>query len=129
MDPILAAVAEIIDDTQVRRSAPRFALEIPARYQIRGEEPIAMGMIQNISKSGALVDDKGPGAPVGSRLRLSFSLFPDSHPLQFSAEIVRIANTGFAVRFTDTDPRNRKLLEAALPVVAALKERDSRPKL
>ncbi len=62
-----------------------------------------------------------PARPIGSRVHLSFSLYPDSRPLQLSGEGVRIATSGFAVRFTDVDPRNRKLLEAALLRVAALR--------
>ncbi len=106
--------------TQGPPSAPRFSLGIPARYQVRGEDLTATGRIENISKSGALVDDQSYEVPVGSRVRLSFSLYPDSRPLQLSAEVVRIATSGFAVRFTNVDPRNRKLLEAALPKLDAI---------
>jgi len=117
-NPILPAVAPIENYAQPGPSAPRFNLGIPARYQVRGQEPVETGLIQNISKSGALVENQSGGAAMGSQLRLSFSLFPDSQPLQFLAEVVRVADSGFAVRF-NLDPHNRKLLEAALPVVAA----------
>ena len=115
--------------TRVGRVAPRFSLGIPTRYQVSGEAPIGTGVIQNISKSGALVDDESCKAPVGSRIRLSFSLLPTSQPVKLSAEIVRMADTGFAVRFRDLDPRNRQLLEAALPKVAQLSDRRPNSKL
>ncbi len=115
--------------TQGPPSAPRFSLGIPARYQVRGEDLTATGRIENISKSGALLDDQSSEVPVGSRVRLSFSLYPDSRPIRLSAEVVRIAASGFAVRFTDVDPRNRKLLEAALPMLDAIKRGKLRDRL
>ncbi len=121
MDPIHPPMAELGDYTQGAPAAPRFSVEIPAHYQVRGEDLMATGKIQNISKSGALLDDQSYEVPVGSRVRLSFSLYSNSRPLRFSAEVVRIATSGFAVRFTDMDPRNRKLLEAALPMLDAIK--------
>ncbi len=122
-------MAYIGDYAQGPPSAPRFSLGIPARYQVRGEDLTATGRIENISKSGALLDEQSYEVPVGSRVRLSFSLYPDSRPLQFSAEVVRIATCGFAVRFTNVDPRNRKLLEAALPMLDALKRGKPRDRL
>ena len=110
-------------------SAPRFCLGIPARYQVRGEDLTATGRIENISKSGALLDEQSREVPVGSRVRLSFSLYPDSRPLQLSAEVVRVDTSGMAVRFTDVDPRNRKLLEAALPMLEAIKRGSARDRL
>ncbi len=93
---------------------------IPARYHVRGEDRATTGRIENISKAGALLDEQSCEVPVGSRVRLSFSLYPDSRPLQLSAEVVRVDTGGMAVRFTDVDPRNRKLLEAALPMLEAV---------
>ena len=117
----MSPMSHLGDHAQGPPSAPRFSLGIPACYQVRGEDLTATGRIENISKSGALVEDQSYEVPVGSRVRLSFSLYPDSRPLQLSAEVVRIAASSFAVRFTDADPRNRKLLEAALPRLDAIK--------
>jgi hypothetical protein len=69
---------------------------------------------QNISVSGALLVDADPLLLAGGKIRVSFSLFPDSLPIDIDADVVRETEDGFAVRFSDTDPRARGVLRRAV---------------
>ncbi len=57
--------------------APRFALQLPLQYRLRGMEKWSQGTTQNISRSGLLFYAEQPLEP-NTALEISFVLKPDA---------------------------------------------------
>ena len=99
-------------DPTNRRGKPRVRVRFPVTFIGRNTEGRAYA--ENISVSGALLVDAEPLLLAGGKIRVSFSLFPDSLPIEIDADVVRETEDGFAVKFSDRDPRARGVLRRAV---------------
>lgn len=72
------------------------------------------GTVLNISKTGALIEDCDRLLMTGIDIRLSFSFFEDSVPIEVPATVVRETDQGFGVQFTKLSPRTRSVLGMAI---------------
>ncbi len=100
------------DVTPSNRSRPRVEVRFRAEYS--GRRISGSGTVHNISETGALIEYAEPLIMEGGRIRLRFSFYEDSLPVDIPALVVRETEGGFAVRFSDLDPRTRTLLRVAL---------------
>jgi len=101
-----------LPETEHRRSAPRFELRAPAEYS-NGRD--GRGTTENVSISGALIENISDPQPVGARLELRFSFFAGSYGTSFAGRVVRLTDRGFAVEFSELDGTQHRLLHNALP--------------
>jgi hypothetical protein len=95
-----------------KRASQRVHVRFPVSFT--GHSTSGTAYAQNISVSGALLEDADPPLLAGGKIRLSFSLFPDSLPIEINAEVVRETEAGFAVRFSDLEVRAREVLRRAI---------------
>ena len=72
------------------------------------------GTVLNISRTGALIEDADRLLMTGSEIKLRFSFFEGSLPIEIPAEVVRETDQGFGVRFTKLSPRTRSVLGLAI---------------
>ncbi len=72
------------------------------------------GTVLNISKTGALIEDADRLLMTGSEIKLRFSFFHDSVPIEIPAQVVRETDQGFGVQFTKLSPRTRSVLGLAI---------------
>ena len=98
-----------------KRASQRVHVRFPVTFTSYSTEGTAYA--QNISATGALLEEADPPLLAGGKIRLRFSLFPNSLPIE--AEVVRETEAGFAVRFSDLEARSREVLRCA--VVKALR--------
>lgn len=77
-----------------------------------------MGVVQNISSDGALIEEAEPLLMAGGHVAIRFSFFEDSDPVEINADIVRETEQGFAVRFVGLDARIRRVLALAVSRVS-----------
>ena len=100
------------DGANSRRAKPRISVRFSAAY--RGWNLNGSGTVRNISESGALIDPAEPLLVSGGRIKIRFSFFEDSLPVEVAAVVARETETGFAVRFTGLDQRLRAVLNMAI---------------
>ncbi len=111
-DPPKPAAAQSLDDRDYKRAGDRVSVRFRATYRARTIE--GSGFVRNISHSGALIDPAEPPLLAGGQTKLCFSFFEGSLPVEVKAEVVRETKTGFAVRFTEMDPRLRGVIKQAI---------------
>lgn len=99
-------------ETDDRRREPRFNVRAPTEYS---DGRTGRGTTENVSLTGALLENISSQQPVGARLELHFSFFAGSYETPFAGHVVRLTELGFAVEFTDLDSSRRQLLHSALP--------------
>jgi hypothetical protein len=95
-----------------KRASQRIHVRFPVTFTSHSTEGTAYA--QNISVTGALLEEADPPLLAGGKIRLRFSLFPDSLPIEIEAEVVRETEAGFAVRFSDLEVRSREVLRRAI---------------
>ena len=105
--------ARVEDTRKSRRINVRFRAEFTGR-KVRGA-----GVVQNISLGGALIEQADPLLLSGGEVKVRFSFFENSVPVEVPAEIVRETSSGFAVRFRDLSRRMRSVLTVAISRAAA----------
>jgi hypothetical protein len=71
----------------------------------RFEDVHGAGELGDISVCGARIVDAEPRIKPGTQLLLLFAPFKDFLPIQVSAKVVRETENGFAVAFTNLEPR------------------------
>jgi hypothetical protein len=103
-----------------KRSKRRVDMRVPVEFS--GRHVRGRGFIQNISESGALVEDAEPLVVAGGRIRLRFAFFEDSLPVEVPATVVRETPTGFGVQFAGLDARLKSVLGL---VIARIRARSS----
>ncbi len=108
-----------VDDRDYKRAGDRARVRFRAEYRARGVD--GSGFVRNISHSGALIDPAEPPLLAGGTLKLRFSFFEDSLPVEVKAEVVRETKTGFGVRFTEMDPRLRGIIKQAISRARSLR--------
>jgi hypothetical protein len=99
-------------DDRDRRASQRVRVRFPVTFTGRNIQGCAFA--RNISVSGALLEDAEPLLITGGRIRVRFSLFPESLPIEATAIVVRETENGFAIRFVDMDGRFRSVLRRAI---------------
>ncbi len=97
------------------RAAPRIQTRFGVEYSAKTCE--GTGTIRSISSSGALIEPAEPPLLAGGEVRLRFSFFENSLPIEFTAEVVRETETGFGVRFSGMSARHREFLKRAISKV------------
>ena len=99
-------------ETGNRPRKTRFGLRAPTEYS---EGRTGRGTTENISLSGALIENISEQQLVGTRLDLRFSFFAGSYETPFAGRVVRLTDRGFAVEFVELDSTQHQLLHNALP--------------
>ena len=94
------------------RKKPR--INVRFGTQFRGRRISGTGVVKNISESGALIENAEPLLVSGGRIRLRFSFYDGSLPIEIGAVVVRPTDAGFGVRFTGLDARLRSLLAMSI---------------
>ena len=99
-----------------RRRGARVATSLHAHYSSGPEEGI--GVLANISYSGALIEDSSARPTVGSRVRIYVFTEPEdpitpASPYELVGRVVRHSSSGFAIEYDDTDPEVRQLVDRA----------------
>ena len=94
----------------------RYKVRVRVYFQTEysGRRTRGSGIILNISEGGALIGDAEPLLVAGGRIRLRFSFFEDSLPVEIPATVVRETPDGFAVQFAGLDARLKSLLTVAI---------------
>jgi hypothetical protein len=97
---------------RTRRIAVCFRAEFSGRH-VRGS-----GTVQNISLSGALIEEANPLLLTGAEIVLRFPFFHDSLPVELPARVVRETAAGFGVHFRPLASRLHRVLTLAISRVA-----------
>ena len=100
-----------------KRAKRRVDMRVPVEFS--GRHVRGRGFIRNISESGALVEDAQPLVVSGGRVRLRFSFFQDSLPVEIPATVVRETPIGFAVQFAGLDARLKSVLALVIARIRA----------
>jgi len=101
---------------QEKRRDARFPVALNAHYSAGPEEGI--GVLSNISYSGALIDDSSVQPTVGARVRVyvfveSADPIAPASPYELVGRVVRHSSSGFAIEYEDPDPDVRELVDEA----------------
>ncbi len=97
---------------------------------ILSEDGQTLGAVQDISSTGARIENAAVLPAEGTRLRLGFSFYAYALPVPIHGRVVRHTETGgFAVEFEEVDFRTQILLRALLPKFSADAEGTARPHL
>jgi len=99
-----------------RRRAIRFPTTLNAHYSSGPEEGI--GVLANISYSGALIEDTSVQPAVGTRVRVYVFVEPEdpiapASPYELVGRVIRHSSSGFAIEYEDPDPEVRELVDEA----------------
>ena len=99
-----------------KRRDARFLTALNAHYSSGPEEGI--GVLTNISNSGALIEDSSVQPTVGSRVRIYVFTEPadpiaPASPYELVGRVVRHSNSGFAIEYEESDPDVCRLVEKA----------------
>ncbi len=99
-----------------RRRDARFLTAMNAHYSSGPEDGI--GVLANISYSGALIEGSSVQPSVGSRVRIYVFTEPvdpiaPASPYELIGRVVRHSPSGFAIEYEDTDPAVRQLVDEA----------------
>jgi hypothetical protein len=99
-----------------KRRDSRFSVALNAHYSTGPEEGI--GILSNISYSGALIEDSSVRPTVGSRVRVYVFVEPadpiaPASPYELIGRVIRLSSSGFAIEYEDPDPEVRELVDKA----------------
>jgi hypothetical protein len=99
-----------------RRRSIRFPTTLNAHYSSGPEEGI--GVLSNISYSGALIEDTSVQPAVGTRVRVYVFVEPEdpiapASPYELVGRVIRHSSSGFAIEYEDPDPEVRELVDEA----------------
>ena len=104
-----------------RRRDSRFAIRLEAHYLFG--RVVEVGMLANISYSGALIEDITMRPEIGTPITLQVYLEPPSTftaatPFELDGHVVRHSFSGFAIEYKDNlDPDVRRLVDDAAAIV------------
>jgi hypothetical protein len=108
--------------TTSKRSGDRISIRLEA-YGSFGRCEV-VGVLTNISYSGALIEGTKMQPEIGTAIVLNVYLKPPSAfeavtPFQLTGHVVRHSSTGFAIEYEDiVDPDVRRIVDDAAAVVA-----------
>ncbi len=99
-----------------RRRGTRFTTTLNAHYDSGSEK--GTGVLENISYSGALIENSSARPTVGSRVRVyvfvePVDLLAPASPYELLGRVVRHSFAGFAIEYEDTDPEVLQLVDKA----------------
>lgn len=99
-----------------RRRGDRVAIALNAHYSAGPEDGI--GVLANISYSGALIEGSSVQPTVGSKVRIYVFTEPvdpiaPASPYELVGRVVRHSSSGFAIEYEDDDPEVRQLVDEA----------------
>ena len=99
-----------------KRRDPRFEVALNAHYSSGPEEGI--GVLSNISYSGALIEGSSVQPTVGTKVRVYVFVESDdpiapASPYELVGRVVRHSSSGFAIEYEDADPDVRELVDDA----------------
>ena len=99
-----------------KRRHTRFTTALNAHYSSDPGEGI--GVLANISYSGALIEDSSVRPSVGSKVRVYVFVEPvdpiaPASPYQLVGRVVRHSSSGFAIEYEYTSPEVRQLVDEA----------------
>jgi hypothetical protein len=99
-----------------KRSGERFATALNAHYSAGPEDGI--GVLSNISYSGALIEGSSLKPTVGTKVRIyvfaeSEDPIAPASPCELVGRVVRHSSAGFAIEYEETDPEVSHLIENA----------------
>ena len=87
-----------------------------------------IGVLSNISYSGALIEDTSMQPKIGTQIVLYLFLKPPGafkavSPFKLAGHVVRHSSTGFAIEYDQKfDPDMRRMLDDAIAIMAASRE-------
>ena len=99
-----------------KRRGERVSTALNAHYSSGPEEGI--GVLANISYSGALIEGSSVQPSVGSRVRVYVFTEPldpiaPASPCELVGRVVRHSSSGFAIEYEDADPEVHQLVDKA----------------
>jgi hypothetical protein len=99
-----------------KRRDARFVTALNAHYSAGSEEGI--GVLANISNSGALIEGSSVQPTVGSKVRIYVFSEPvdpiaPASPSELVGRVVRHSSSGFAIEYEETDPEVHRLVDKA----------------
>ncbi len=99
-----------------QRRAARYSTALNAHYSAGPEDGI--GVLANISYSGALIEGSSVQPTVGSKVRIYVFTEPvdpiaPASPYELVGRVVRHSPSGFAIEYEDTDPEVCQLVDEA----------------
>jgi hypothetical protein len=99
-----------------KKRAPRFLFQVPVEIELGRES--GRGRVEDMSKSGARIEQPTIHPEPGAKVKLRFGFFKNSPPIAVSGTVVRTTDTGgFGVVFANLDPRTRRALLTLLPKI------------
>ena len=102
--------------SNTKRRDLRIQTSFETLYSTGGEEGV--GVLADISYSGALLDKASLQPPIGTPIRL-YIFLPPAEPFELVGRVVRHSQLGFAVAYDEpTDPSVRRLVDNASAMVA-----------
>ncbi len=122
MDKDLDGARIAMTETTNRRPYKRFPTHLETFYYARRVD--AVGVVANISYSGALVEDTRVRPMIGRFVVLYVHLEPPSAfaaetPFELTGHVVRHSSAGFAIEYKDNLDRDvRRMVDDAAAVVA-----------
>lgn len=99
-----------------RRRGERVSTALNAHYSSGPEAGI--GVLANISYSGALIEDSSVQPTVGSRVRIYVFSEPvdpiaPASPCELVGRVIRHSSSGFAIEYEDADSEAHQLVDKA----------------
>jgi hypothetical protein len=99
-----------------KRRGARFHTALNAHYSSGPEDGI--GVLSNISYSGALIEGSSVQPTVGSKVRIYVFTEPvdpiaPASPYELVGRVVRHSTSGFAIEYDDADPEVSLLVDKA----------------
>ncbi len=122
MDKDLGGARIAMTETTNRRPDKRFPTHLETFYYARRVD--AVGVVANISYSGALIEDTRVRPKIGTFVALYVHLEPPSAfaaetPFKLTGHVVRHSSAGFAIEYKDNLDRDvRRMVDDAAAVVA-----------
>ena len=101
--------ASVPNNGRVQR---RVTVAFEVEFHARGTE--GSGVVTAVSLTCALIDEAEPLLLAGAEVKLRFSFFEDSTPVEVRADEIRETKAGFAVRFKGLDSRIKSVLALAI---------------
>jgi hypothetical protein len=99
-----------------KRRDERFVTALNAHYSAGPEDGI--GVLSNISNSGALIEGSSLKPTVGTKVRIyvfteSEDPIAPASPCELVGRVVRHSTSGFAIEYEETDPEVNHLIKKA----------------
>jgi hypothetical protein len=99
-----------------RPRAERFSTALNAHYSSGPEDGV--GVLANISYSGALIEGSSLQPTVGTNVRIYVFTEPEdpiapASPYELVGRVVRHSSAGFAIEYEERDPEVRQLVDEA----------------